>query len=155
MLQRLKSFLGALPEKSPAAVSGEDEPRVAAAVLLIMIADADGLRDEAESALLRQVLAETYALSAERVERIVRSAEAARNEAIDLFAFTGVLNRALDEAGKVEFVGLLWEMVYADGEMHEIEDNLVWRIAELIGVSTRDRVLMRGRVRDAFGIGDA
>ena len=155
MLQRLKSFLGALPEKSAATVPGEDEPRVAAAVLLLMIADADGLRDEAESALLRQALAETYALSRDRVEGIVASAEAARNEATDLFAFTSVLNRALDEAGKVEFVGLLWEMVYADGELHELEDNLVWRIAELIGVSARDRVVMRRRVREAFGIGDA
>lgn len=154
MLERLKSFLGALPGKGGAGAVDADDPRLAAAVLLLIVADADGEMVEAERTVLRQALAETYALSPERVAAIVASAQAARNEAIDLFAFTSVLNRALDEAGRVEFVGLLWEMVYADGEMHEIEDNLVWRIAELTGVSARDRVLMRRRVRDAAGIGD-
>ena len=153
MLDRLKSFLGALPEKAGSNRPGADDPRVAAAVLLLMIADADGERVEEERTMLRQTLAETYVLSKEQVKSIVSSAEAARDEAIDLFSFTSVLNRALDEAGKIEFIGLLWEMVYADGALHEIEDNLVWRIAELIGVSARDRVRMRRRVREAFGIG--
>lgn len=152
MLQRLKSFLGALPDNPGMAEPDTDDPRVAAAVLMLLIADADGVRVEAESAMLRQALAETYSLSPPLVEKIVAVSEDARSEAIDLFSFTSVLNRALDEAGKVEFIGLLWEMVYADGEMHELEDNLVWRIAELIGVSARERVLMRRRVRDAFGI---
>ena len=153
MLERLKSFLGALPGKSGAGEAGADDPRVAAAVLLLMIADADGDRGQEERAMLRQTLAETYALSRKQTERIVASAEIAGNEAIDLFAFTSVLNRALDEAGRIEFVGLLWEMVYADGEMNEIEDNLVWRVAELIGVAARDRVRMRRLVREAAGLG--
>lgn len=153
MLERLISFLGGLPE-SPRTDSAEaDDPRVAAAVLLLMIADADGVRVEKETVLLRETLAGTYGLSAAKVEGIVRSAEAVRNEAIDIFSFTSVLNRELDEDGKIEFVGLLWEMVYADGDLHEIEDNLVWRIAELIGVPSRDRLRMRRRARDTSGIG--
>jgi uncharacterized tellurite resistance protein B-like protein len=35
---------------------------------------------------------------------------------------------------------MMWEIVYADGELHEMEDNTIWRIAELIGVESRDRV---------------
>ena len=37
----------------------------------------------------------------------------------------------------------MWEIVYADGELHELEDNVVWRVAELIGVDRRDRVEAR------------
>ena len=30
-----------------------------------------------------------------------------------------------------------------DGKNHELEDNMVWRVAELIGVSTRDRNVLK------------
>jgi uncharacterized tellurite resistance protein B-like protein len=41
----------------------------------------------------------------------------------------------------------MWDVVYADGELHKLEDNIVWRVAELIGVDRRDRVAARQRAR--------
>ncbi|MNL86338.1 Tellurite resistance protein TerB [compost metagenome] len=41
---------------------------------------------------------------------------------------------------------MLWEIVYADGERSEMEDHVIWRIADLLGVSGRDRVLKRREV---------
>ena len=41
---------------------------------------------------------------------------------------------------------MLWEIAMADRVVHEFESNLVWRVAELLGVSARDRVLMRKTV---------
>ncbi|MGB3022309.1 MAG: TerB family tellurite resistance protein, partial [Methyloceanibacter sp.] len=43
------------------------------------------------------------------------------------------------------------EMAMADGVVHEFESNLVWRAAELLGVSTRDRVLLRKAVASRVG----
>lgn len=148
MLDRLKAFFGSLSERSERVTLGADDPRVAAAALMFHVIDADGVREEAERRRLREVLAEAYELSGEELDKVVSEGEAAGREAVDLFAFTSVLNRRLDDAAKVELIGLLWDMVYADGELHELEDNIVWRVAELIGVSTRDRVLERRRARD-------
>jgi uncharacterized tellurite resistance protein B-like protein len=39
----------------------------------------------------------------------------------------------------------------ADGVIHEFESNLVWRTAELLGVSTRDRVELRREVAARIG----
>jgi uncharacterized tellurite resistance protein B-like protein len=36
--------------------------------------------------------------------------------------------------------------------VHEFEANLVWRAAELLGVSTRDRVLLRKAVASRSGL---
>ncbi len=44
----------------------------------------------------------------------------------------------------------MFEVAYADGGLTEFEDNLVWRAAELLNVSSRDRVQIRKSVRDAF-----
>lgn len=34
-------------------------------------------------------------------------------------------------------------MAYADGKADEIEENIVWRVAELLGVSSRDRLILK------------
>jgi uncharacterized tellurite resistance protein B-like protein len=70
---------------------------------------------------------------------------------VDFYRFTSVLVR-LSETERLHLLELIWEVVYADGELHELEDNLVWRIAELIGVSSRDRVELRQKVARAAGI---
>lgn len=43
-------------------------------------------------------------------------------------------------------IELLWRAVFADGVVNELEDNMVWRTAELLGVSSRDRMILRKRV---------
>ena len=35
---------------------------------------------------------------------------------------------------------MMWEMVYADGHVSEFERNLIWRAADLLGVSSRERI---------------
>ena len=74
----------------------------------------------------------------------------AEQEAIDLYAFTSVLKRHLDADARKSFIGLMWGIVFADGEMHELEDNLVWRVAELIGVDNRDRVVLRQEMQEKY-----
>jgi uncharacterized tellurite resistance protein B-like protein len=54
--------------------------------------------------------------------------------------------RELNQDGRKRIVEMLWEVVMADGVVHEFESNLVWRTAELLCVSTRDRVMLRKAV---------
>ena len=51
--------------------------------------------------------------------------------------------RELDQDGRQRMVEMLWEIVLADGVLHEFESNLMWRASELLGVSTQDRVRLR------------
>ena len=32
---------------------------------------------------------------------------------------------------------MMWEVVYADGRVNELEDNIILRVADLLGVTTR------------------
>ena len=49
-----------------------------------------------------------------------------------------MLKRQLSEDERIRVIENLWEIAYADGASHEFEENLVWRVAELLGVSPRD-----------------
>ncbi len=144
MFDRVISFLRDMPLSS----SGRnpergDDPRVAAAALLFHVMNADGVRQDSEWDRVKQLLAETYNLSGADLEALVKAGETADNEAIDLYTFTSVLKRHLDEDERIAFIRLLWDVVYADGVVHELEDNMLWRVAELIGVERRDRILTR------------
>ena len=66
--------------------------------------------------------------------------------AVDLYHFTHLLNRALDDDGRAKIVEMMWEIVYADGQRDELEDNLIWRAADLLGVSANERIALRRRV---------
>ena len=55
----------------------------------------------------------------------------------------------LDMEDRIEIVRMMWMVVFADKKNHELEDNMVWRIAELIGVSSRDRTILRNQVGKA------
>jgi len=77
---------------------------------------------------------------------LIALAEESDREAVDFYNFTHVLKRTLDDDGRKEIVEMLWDIAFADGAIHELQANAIWRIAELLGVSTRDRVLLRQRV---------
>src|SRR4051794_12126779 len=142
MFERVLSFLKELPGAARARPSADD-PRVAASALLYHVMSADGLRQDVEWERFKTVLAQSYSISGDELDALIAAGERADNEAIDLYAFTSVLKRHLDAEARKTFIGLMWEIVYADGELPELEDNTVWRVAELIGVERRDRVEAR------------
>ena len=149
MLERVLSFFRDLPA-APAAGADGDDPRVAAAALMYHVMDADGVRQDAEWDKLKRLLAGEYGVSGAELDALVQAGRQADNEAIDFYAFTSVLMRHLDEAQRVRFVRMLWDVAYADGTVHELEDNTLWRIADLLGVDRRERVATRRQAaRDA------
>jgi uncharacterized tellurite resistance protein B-like protein len=79
-------------------------------------------------------------------DELIDKATTAEHEAVDLYHFTKLLSRVLDEKGRVKIIEMMWEIVYADGERDELEDNLLWRAADLLGVSPRERIALRQRI---------
>jgi uncharacterized tellurite resistance protein B-like protein len=147
MLAALKQFLTELADgdKSPAAFDDNDY-RLAAAALLIHIASVDGVLSQAERARLHAVLMQRFGLDDVAAEELVREATAMEREAVDLYGFTSLINRALDEEGRRRIVEMMWQVVYADGRVSEFEDNLIWRAADLLHVPSRERIGLRRKV---------
>ena len=147
MLDTLKGFLSEFGEgsKTPAAFESDDY-RLAAAALLIHVVTVDGQEKEQEHDRLRAILRKQFDLDHKQTDALIETATAADREAIDLYRFTSLLNRSLDEAGRLRIVEMMWQIVYADGQVNEFEDNVVWRAADLLHISSRDRIAMRRRV---------
>jgi len=145
---KLKDMIAKLSDDGHKEIVLGDDKNFNAAVLMVHIIAADGKVTPEEEAKLLSVLETHYDMSAKDAAKLAEQAKLAQSEAIDLHAFTSVLKKQMSEVERLGLVEDLWEMVYADGELHEFEDNLVWRVAELVGISSDRRMALKRLVRD-------
>ena len=147
MFASFKSFIAdfAAGEKHPSQFA-DDDYRLAAAALLVHAATIDGEMSPSERDRLRAVIKQSFALDDAATDELIAKATAAEQESVDLYHFTHLLNRTLDEPGRARVIEMMWQIVYADGRRDELEDNLLWRAADLLGVSPRERIALRRRV---------
>jgi uncharacterized tellurite resistance protein B-like protein len=147
MFQAFKDFVSELTggHKHPSRFE-EGDYRLAAAALLVHVGMIDGRLSDVERAKLHTIVRRCFQLDDMAAEALIVQATAAEQEAVDLYHFTSLLNRTLDEEGRRRMVEMMWQMVYADQQVSEFEDNLIWRAADLLGVSSRDRIELRRRV---------
>ncbi len=151
MISALKRFLTELAgDPQPKAIDA-DEARLAAAALLYHVTAIDGVVGADERARLRALLKDRFDLNEDDLDDLLSAAETADKEAVDLYGFTSVLKQRLDIAERERLIGMMWELVYADGMVHEFEDNLIWRSAELLGVSSEVRIRLKQAARNHGG----
>jgi uncharacterized tellurite resistance protein B-like protein len=131
----------------------ENDYRLAAAALLVHAAEIDGDMSPTERDKLRAVIKRRFELDEAQTDELVLEATAAEHEAVDLYHFTSLINRSLNEAGRARIVEMMWEIVFADGRVNEFEDNLIWRAADLLGISSRERIELRQQVAAENGSG--
>jgi uncharacterized tellurite resistance protein B-like protein len=153
MLAALKKFVSefAHPDAQPRRFDDSDY-RLAAAALLVHAASIDGNMSDIERAKLSAIIKRQFGLDDADTAELVAEATQAEQDAVDLYHFTSRISRALDDAGRRRIIEMLWEVVYADHHVGEFEDNLIWRVADLLGVSSRERIELRHQVaanRDA------
>jgi uncharacterized tellurite resistance protein B-like protein len=120
--------------------------RLAATALLIHVISLDGEPSEVEKRKLHSLLETRFGLDPGTADKLIASATLVEGEAVDLYHFTSVIMRSVNEEGRLRIVEMMWELVYADGQVSEFEDNVVWRAADLLGVSSRDRIDLKHRV---------
>lgn len=121
----------------------DDELSLATAALLVRASVIDGKIDAVERETVRRLLESRFELSGDEATQLLDLAQAREHEAVDLYGFTSVLARQLDQEGRMRVVEMLWEVAMSDDHVDDFEANLVWRVSELLGVSSRDRVRLR------------
>jgi len=123
-----------------------DDYRIAAAALLVHVATLEHELTVSARQKLRELLMTQFSLTGALTDELIQAAKAADREAVDFYHFTSLLMRTLDEKGRLRVVEMLWKMACADGTVGELEDNVMWRVADLLAVSPRDRVALRQQV---------
>jgi uncharacterized tellurite resistance protein B-like protein len=143
MLKSLRNFIASFAGNGRPRTFENRNCRLATAALLTRVATVDSDMSQARREKLRVLLQSHFELGDPAVAQLIRDATEAAGSAVDLYHFTRQLNDVLDNESRQCVVKMMWQVVYVDGRANDFESNIIWRIADLLGVSSRQRVELR------------
>lgn len=110
-----------------------------------------GKQATTKSPVPKAILSRHFELETADTDALFDMAWDRHEESVNLHRYTKTIKDRFSEKERIEMIELLWEVVYADGELHALESNLLRRIGGLIYVSDRDRGDARKRVLQRLG----
>ena len=132
---------------SPEEPHHPDPVAIAACALLLEIAHADDVFAPEERERIVRAVREDLGVPPADVEEVVRLAEEERRESVDLYQFTKLVGEKFTRAQRLRLVEVIWGVVYADGQMTAVENQLARRIAELLGFQHPEVQAVREKVK--------
>lgn len=149
MLEKLRQMISDFATSGHESRTFDDNDyRLAAAALLVHVISIDGTPSDVEWRKLRALLAFRFELDDASLDELIAAATRIEGEAVDIYHFTSLIMRSVDEAGRARIVEMMWELVYADGHASEFEESVVWRSADLLGISSNERIALKNRVAE-------
>ena len=108
--------------------------RASVASFLFMVMPIDGQSHPAELDRLSRILSDDFDLNENETADLIAHAKQQANSNADMETMAQVLKAGLSKEDLLLLVSHMWEMVFADGRMHETEVVLVERVARLLDV---------------------
>ncbi|ACA16339.1 protein of unknown function DUF1332 [Methylobacterium sp. 4-46] len=130
LLAYAADMFGAPKPQDGAAVS---EEHLAAAALLVHVARVDGTLAAVERDRLARLLVGRFAGSQQEAEALIARAIDVDDETRDFADLVAMTGRDASETERRNLLGMAWAVAAADGQVHEFEDDLVWRLGQLLG----------------------
>jgi uncharacterized tellurite resistance protein B-like protein len=153
MFARIMQFVDDLTSGEPGARTFVDNDlHVASAALLVHVAEIDGIFSEPERRALLLLLQQRFDIDEEQAGKLLEAGRRSDREAVDLYGFTSTLKESMSLPERRRMIEMMWTVAYADGELEEFEENVIWRVSELLGVPSRDRIALRQKVRGDCGL---
>lgn len=132
MIKVLKSLFE--PARVQSEESRQKNLRLAAAALLVETARADFSQNAVELAKMKQLVASALKLGEDEVQGLVAAAQESVEDATSLYDFTKVINEHCNPEQKLQLVGAMWTVAYADGDADKYEEHLIRNVADLLYV---------------------
>ncbi|MEM8799390.1 MAG: TerB family tellurite resistance protein, partial [Pseudomonadota bacterium] len=152
MLNKLMSLFSNDQAETADGVPGHPPEAPAVAALMIEAGGIDGELDPNEKNRIIRLLAERFSLDTATASTLFARAEAAHADTEQLLGFTRTIKDKMNAEERIELIELMWEVVYADGEVHDYEAQLMRRLAGLIYVEDRESGRARQRVLEKMGL---
>ena len=151
MLDRLRRLFEA-PSPSKEMSDNPEARQIAIAALLFHSAALDGEIEPAEEQVIGDLLVRRFDLNPADLKTLLEDARAAEESTNQILRFTRDIKEHTGHEERIALLEMLWEVVFADGEEHAFEANLVRRVAGLIYVTDQESGSARLRVRQRLGL---
>lgn len=149
-IDSLKNIFAGHEGNRPAERAG-DKIRLVSCVLFVEAAATDGHIDESERKVISGILGKDFELGETEIKALLEEAQRKREDSVDLYEFTKVIDKNFSYDEKLEVLESLWRIIFADGRLDKYEDQLIHKIAGLLKVSHRDLIDIKMQVKEGSG----
>lgn len=132
MLNTIKTLLTGKKKQEPK--QQKHDISLAVTAMMIEIMRIDGKLEDAERQVIFQAIEKRFDLSHEEVETLITEATKAQSKSTDLHQFTSLINKQFNTEERIDILRELWQVAMADGHIDPYEEQLIRRVAGLIGV---------------------
>ena len=132
MLNKTSDFFNNLLSTDENETTEQLSIEIACAVLLCEVMRADSVFTKKEQDELSTILTKQFNLNEQEVDSILQQAFELSENASDFYQFTSKLNQHYSLEQRIRIVTLLWQVAYADGELANIEEHIIRKIADLL-----------------------
>jgi len=122
---------------SPAALP-EPDAQLALGALLVRVAQADNVYTAAEIGQIDHILARSYDLKPIAAARLRATCENLERHAPGTEEFAKLIRQEVPYEDRLKIVGALWEVVLADGERDDAEEDMLHLIETTLGILSKD-----------------
>jgi len=106
--------------------------------ILVEAAAIDGKIDKSEVSKIKRSLVNFFEITHDKSSEIVDKSLNEIDASNSFYYFTSKINKEYEYDKKIELIEILWEIILADGEIHDFESNLIRRLSGLLYVSDID-----------------
>jgi len=121
--------------------------QVATCIILLEVAKSDDEFSSVEKATVEAILKKKFDISAEAVEELMEVASRKREESVDLWQFTNLINQNYTKEEKKRIVESAWRVIYADKKLDGYEDHLIHKLAKLLQLDHSDLIEAKLKVK--------
>lgn len=149
MKSKIKTILKSLlSSNNKRAEISQDQEKVATAVLFLELAYADFEIMDEEVDKIKSSLMEFFELAENEYLDLLETAKIKRGERNDIWLFTQHIKETFSREQKLKILDMLWQLVYADGNMDKYEEVLMRTITNLLGLSHGEMIASKHKAKE-------
>ena len=114
--------------------------QLSAACLLLSVAEADKILENAEIDIIQEIIKDYFCLSENNAIKLINQARTRLETSMDLFEFGQHLNTVFDYSDRKDFITCIFEVAFGDGNLHYLERHSINKIANILNVTREDLI---------------
>ena len=117
-----------------------DRVQIATCVILLEVAKYDFEFSSIEKETTKAILKNDFSIPEEILKDLMEAAEEKREQSVDLWEFTNVINQHFSREEKLKIMKAAWKIIYADEKLDKYEDHYVHVLASLLRLRHGDLI---------------
>ena len=122
------------------------QTQLAATCILLSVADADEILEDKELETISEIIQEFFTIDKDAARVLMDEATLEWQNSTDLFQFGTQLNQNFSHDDKLDFINCVFEVAYADGELHYLEHHTVKKIAHILNIHRNEIIAAKSEI---------